>query len=161
MVSEKALTWLMRFYPPLFFQRIWVINFAPAFKSVSVKISKSIFNKNYNKSIFGGTIFASADPFYPVLFHQIFSRKGYRIIAWVKSASIQYFIPANTNLRFTITLTDSDIAQAEQALNTGDGKFIKTFTVDLYNQSDEICATVCVEIYLRNLNLKQSNDNNE
>jgi acyl-coenzyme A thioesterase PaaI-like protein len=70
-VSEKTLKWIMRFYPPLLLQRIWVIGFDKGFKGVSVKISKSLLNRNYNGSIFGGTIFAAADPFYPVLFNLV------------------------------------------------------------------------------------------
>ena len=47
----------------LLVQRIWVQGFDKGFKGVSVKVSKSILNKNFNNSIFGGTIFAAADPF--------------------------------------------------------------------------------------------------
>ena len=75
LVSEKLLKWVMRFYPPLFFQRVWVKSFAPGYRGVTVVIRKSIFNKNYNGTIFGGTSFAAVDPFYPVLFQQILKRK--------------------------------------------------------------------------------------
>ena len=77
-VSEKTLKWVMRFYPPFFFQRIWVQRFHPGFTGVDVKISKSLLNRNYNASIFGGTIFAAADPFYALLFDQLFRRRGDR-----------------------------------------------------------------------------------
>lgn len=150
-VSENTLKWAIRFYPPLFFQRIWVKSFAPGFKGVSVNIRKSIFNKNYNNSIFGGTLFAAADPFYPLLFHQIFLRKGYNVIVWLKSAQIQYLKPATANLHFDITLDDETINEAEQMLVT-DGKFIRTFNIDMYNTQGELCVTVQAEAYARKLN---------
>lgn len=149
-VSEKALKWAMRFYPPLFFQRIWVQNFGKDFRSVNVKINKSIFNKNYNDSIFGGTIFAGADPFYALLFDQILQRKGFKVRVWLKSAQIQYLKPGRTNLYFKINITEEEIAEAEGILNTV-GKFVKAFPIEMYNDKDELCVSLINEVYVRNL----------
>jgi len=149
-VSEGLLKWIMRFYPPLFFQRIWVVRFDKGFRGVNIKINKSFFNRNYNNSIFGGTIFSAADPFYPLLFHQVLTRKGYNVIAWSKSAQIQFLKPALTKLRFSINLSDEDIAEAEHVLHTG-GRYVKTHPVDICNENGEICVVVTVEVYVRNL----------
>jgi len=159
-VSESVLKWAMRFYPPLLLQRIWVIKFEKGFRGVQVKIAKSLLNKNYNNSIFGGTIFAAADPFYPVLFHQLLSHKGYKVIAWSKSSQIQYLKPGNTNLFFNIQLTDADIAEAEEMLNTI-GKYIKVHPIDIYDKHGEICASVMNEVYVRNLNYTEHEVGNE
>src|SRR4051812_40804109 len=102
-VSERMLKWAMRLYPPLFFQRIWVVKFDKGFKGVQVKIKKSILNKNYNDSIFGGTIFSAADPFYPVLFHQLLSKKGYKLRVWSNSSTIEYLKPGLSDLFFNIS----------------------------------------------------------
>lgn len=149
-VSANTLKWALRFYPPLFFQRIWVLKFGHDFKSAEVKISKSLLNKNYNKTIFGGTIFSATDPFYALLFDQIFRKKGFKTRVWLKSASIQYLKPGNTDLYFKITVSDEDIKEAEIALNTV-GKFVKTFPMEILNKHGEICAHVNNEVYLRNL----------
>jgi hypothetical protein len=149
-ISENVLKWGIRLYPPLFFQRIWVKSFAKDFKGVSVVVRKSIFNKNYNNSIFGGTLFAAADPFYPLLFHQIFLRKGHNVIVWLKSAQIQYLKPAATNMYFDISIDDATIQEAEQML-VNEGKFIKTFGIEIYNKQHELCVTVQIEAYARKL----------
>jgi hypothetical protein len=149
-VSEKILKWTMRFYPPLFFQRIWVISFENGFTGVRVKITKSILNRNYNGSIFGGTIFTAADPFYPLLFHQLFTKKGYRIVAWSKSAEIQFLKASLTDLYFDIKLNNNEIAEAEHILTTG-GKYVKSHPIDIYNKNGEICVSLINEVYLRNL----------
>ena len=150
-VSENILKWALRFYPPLFLQRIWIVKFDKGFRGVQVKITKSLLNKNYNNSIFGGTIFAAADPFYPVLFHQVFIHKGYKVIAWSKSSEIQYIKPGLTNLYFKISLSEQEIDDAETLLNTT-GKYIKTHPIDIYDKHGEICVSVRNEIYVRNLN---------
>ena len=149
-VSENTLKWAMRFYPPLFFQRIWVKKFENGFMGVHVKISKSILNSNYNNSIFGGTIFSASDPFYALLFDQILRRKGFKTRVWLKSSNIQYLKPGRSNLYFKISLTEDDIQEAEKALRTV-GKFVKAFPIEILNSQGELCASVINEVYVRNL----------
>ncbi len=140
----------MRLYPPLLFQRVWVIRFYDDFKGADVVIRKSIFNVNYNKSIFGGTIFAATDPFYPVLLHQILSGAGFSARVWVKSATIQYLKPARTHLYFSIRINDDDVADARHLLTTV-GIYTKMIPIELFDKSDELCAFVQSEVYIRNL----------
>jgi len=149
-VSEKTLKWALCLYPPLLFQRIWVRKFHPGFRGVDVKIAKSLFNTNYNGSIFGGTIYAATDPFYALLFDQILQRKGFKVRVWLKSGSIQYLKPGRGNLYFTIQVTDEMIADAVEVLNTS-GKFIRTYPMEIRNKAGELCATVLNEVYVRNL----------
>lgn len=149
-VSEVLLKWMMRFHPPLFFQRIWIISFEKGFTGARIKISKSILNRNYNGSIFGGTIFTAADPFYPLLFHQLFTKKGYRVVAWSKSSEIQFLKAGLTDLYFEIKLDKNEIDEAEHILNTG-GKYVKSHPIDIYNKNGEICVSIRNEVYLRNL----------
>ncbi len=149
MVSEKTLKWALCFYPPLFFQRIWIQRFHKGFKGVDVKISNSFLNRNYNGSIFGGTIYAATDPFFALLFDQLMQRRGYKCRVWLKSGSIQYLKPGHTTLFFTLVITDEMINEAEKALNEY-GKFVKTYPIALYNKKGELCATATNEVYLRN-----------
>lgn len=149
-VSENLLKWAIRFYPPLFFQRIWVKEFDKGFTGVHVKISKSFLNSNYNNSIFGGTIFSASDPFYALLFDQVLKRKGFKVRVWLKSATIQYLKPGRSNLYFKISLTEAEIQEAENALSSV-GKFVKAFPLEILNSKGELCASVINEVYVRNL----------
>ncbi len=148
--SEGGLKWAMRFYPPLFFQRIWVKNIGKGFKSADVEISKSVLNINYNRSIFGGTIFTASDPFYALLFDQVLRKKGYKVRVWLKSATINYLEPSRSNLHFTIRLRDEDIDEACNALNTV-GKFIKAYPIEMFDKNGLLCVTIINEVYIRNL----------
>ncbi|MEJ6979936.1 DUF4442 domain-containing protein [Pedobacter sp. P351] len=149
LVSERALKWAMRFYPPFLIQGIWTQKFENEFRGVRVKICKNIFNTNYNRSIFGGTIFSAADPFYLILFYQILKKKGYNTKLWLKHATIDYVKPGNCNLYFSIHLTDENINEALHALDTS-GKFIKVFPVKITNKAGAIYAVVHNEIYIKN-----------
>lgn len=149
-VSERTLKWAMCFYPPLFFQRIWIKKFHKDFRGVDVKINKSLVNKNYNGSIYGGTIYGATDPFYAILFDQLLQRKGFKTRVWLKSASIQYLKPGHSHLYFTIKISDEMLDNAIRTL-TEKGKFVKAFPMEVTNKEGDICATVINEVYIRNL----------
>ena len=148
----------MRFYPPLFFQRIWVQRFHKDFRGVDIKINRSLLNKNYNSSIFGGTIFSATDPFYAVLFDQIFQRKGYTNLVWLKSAEIQYIKPAKRNLFFTIKVSEEEIIQAEEHL-LQEGKYVASFDIELFDTDGILYVKVKNEVYIRNLNFNRNDSN--
>jgi acyl-coenzyme A thioesterase PaaI-like protein len=156
-ISENVLKWAMRLYPPLLFQRIWVVRFEKDFRGVRVKVNKSQINNNYNNSIFGGTIFAAADPFYPLLFHQVLMHKGYKVRVWLKSAQINYLKPGRTDLFFSINITETDIEEVEHILNTI-GKHTKAYPIEMYNEEGELCVSVFTEVYIRNLGYSETND---
>ena len=149
-VSENVLKWALRFYPPLLFQRIWVVRFEKDFLGVKVKVNKSLINNNYNNSIFGGTIFAAADPFYPLLFHQALTKKGYKVRVWMKSAHIDYIKPGRKDLYFDISISEDDIKEIEMVL-ANDEKHIKAYPIEMYDKDGELCVSVMAEVYIRNL----------
>ena len=147
----------MRFYPPLFFQRIWVVKFEKDFRGVEVKVKKSIWNHNYNNSIFGGTIFSAADAFYPVIFFKIFTQKGYAIRTWSKSSEIKYLKPSYFNLWFKLHIDEAEINEAEEILNTI-GKYTKPHPIEIYDKNGLNVASVMIEVYMRNLNFFENAD---
>jgi acyl-coenzyme A thioesterase PaaI-like protein len=154
-LSENVLKWVMRLYPPFFFQRIWVRRFEKGFTAVEVKINRSLLNRNYNATIFGGTIFAAADPFYALMFDQILQRKGFKTVVWLKSASIQYIKPGRTALFFHISLNDQEIQEVETALIER-GKFVRTYPVTIVNTSGETCAIMHNEVYIKDVRYQQT-----
>ena len=150
-LSERNAKWLLSLYPPLFFQRISVRNFGKDFRTAEIRIVKSLFNRNYNKTIFGGTIFSAVDPFYAIMYWQIFMRKGIPVQSWLKSATIDYRKPGDTDLTARFALAEEDISEAEQQLNTL-GKFVRRHTIEVVNAREELCALAETEVYMRKLN---------
>jgi len=117
---------------------------------VEVTIKNSLLNRNYNSSIFGGSLYTAADPFYPILFERILKQKGFRIRVWLKSASIHYLKPARTDLNFSISLSDDDIEITVRSLREN-GRFIGVFQLNMYDKHSEHCVHISNEIYIRNL----------
>lgn len=150
LVSERTLTWIMRFYPPLLFQRIWVKKFHKDYLGVEVRIFKSFININYNRSIFGGTIYAAADPFYPVLFYQLMLRRGYRTIVWQKSAEIFYLKPGRSNLYFNIKIDVKEVDSICSLLDEN-GKTEHHCILEITDESGDVAARVSNLVYIRHL----------
>jgi acyl-coenzyme A thioesterase PaaI-like protein len=150
-ISENSLKWLMRLYPPMFFQRIWVKKIDKDFRGIDVKINRSLFTTNLGSATFGGTIFAATDPFYALLIGQIMQHKGFKITVWLKSAEIQYLKPARTDMYYSIKIDDDMVKEVEQAI-TNEGKFVKTYPIEIFDTTGDLCVTAQNEVYIRNLN---------
>lgn len=150
-LSAISLKWILNFYPPFFFQRIWVKKVHQGFEGIDVKINKSFLNINANKTIFGGTIFSALDPIYPILLDQACKAKGMKnTVAWLKSAKIDYLKPGRTNLQFSIRLLEEEIEEAYNTIQEK-GKIVKTFTTEIFDKEGVKCAVCQNEIYIRNL----------
>lgn len=156
-VSARMLKWAMRLYPPLFFQRIWVQQFHVDFTGVQVKINRSLLNANYNRSIFGGTIFSAADAFYPVLFYQLLRRKGFNVIVWSRSAEIHFLKKSSSDLYFNLNLPPEEIQNIEQSLSFT-GRYRNTYPIKMMGKNDEVCVTVDCEVYIKDLNFIKDPD---
>ncbi|WP_437918190.1 DUF4442 domain-containing protein [Sphingobacterium sp. LRF_L2] len=157
-LSPKALKWILRFYPPFFFQRIWVKKVYPEFKQLDIEVRKSIFNKNSNGTIFGGTIFSAVDPIHTLLIDQILKKRGIsKTVTWLKSAKIDYIKPASKHLLFSICIDDRDIQSILECISKT-GKVEKSFAIKIIDQDGLVCAKSHNEIYIRDLTFKYPNN---
>jgi acyl-coenzyme A thioesterase PaaI-like protein len=147
-LSETYGRLLLNLFPPFMFNRIRIVSVRDGFRSCSVRVRPSLLTRNLNGTIFGGTIFSAADPFYAVMFWQIFARQGMRVQTWLKSASIEYLRPAAGELTLEFALTDEDVDEAKATLER-DGRYTRTFAVEALDPKGKICARMTNEVYLR------------
>ena len=142
---------ILNLFPPLLFNRIILKEISDDFMEIKVVLKKTLFNINFHKTIFGGSIFSACDPYFPTMYYHIFSKKRRKLIIWLKSAEIEYLKPANSNLRFHFIITKKDIKTVEDALNEK-GKSEVLHTVEGINQKGIVCARARMNIYLRDDN---------
>lgn len=147
-LSERFGKWVLNAYPPFIFNRIKIQKISNGYQSCVVKIKKSIFNRNMNGTIFGGSLFSASDPFYAILYWQIFERKGYKVQTWLKSAEIHYMRPADRALYLEFSISDEQIAEAEQSLNSI-GKYKHTHEVRYCDADGDIYVIAKTEVYIR------------
>jgi len=133
-------------FPPLFFNRIYLKSISSDYREMNVVLKRSIFNINYYKSIFGGSIFSACDPYFPIMYYHIFKNK--KLIIWVKSAEINYLKPANSTLKLNFKINDSQIHEINEAL-LKNGKYEIVNEVNAINSENIICAQAKITIHLR------------
>lgn len=147
-LSESFGRFVLNAYPPFVLNRIRITSIAEGYRACKVKIKRSFLNRNMNGTTFGGALFSAADPFYAILYWQIFERKGYKIQAWLKSAEIHYMRPADQDLFLEFELTDEQILEAEESLNSI-GKFKQSHEVRYKSKDGDVYVIAKTEVYLR------------
>lgn len=139
----------LNLYPPLFFNRIFVKKISTDYKQMDVVLKKSFLNINYNKSIFGGSIFSACDPFFPIMYYHIFKQK--KLILWVKNADIQYLNPATSNLYLSFKISNEQIEEIKTSLKKY-GKYEINNEVQAIDNENNVCAKAMINVYLRDSN---------
>ena len=78
---------------------------------IEVKLPLSYKNRNYVNTIFGGSMFASVDPF-PMV--QLINIIGDNYVVWDKAAQIRFLRPGNKDLQAIFEYTPEEVAQIKQ-----------------------------------------------
>ena len=153
-LGERPGRWLLNLYPPLLFNRVRIVEIGEGFRSCRVRVARSLWTRNLHGSTFGGTIFSAADPFYAVMYWQIFARRGQRIQVWLKSANIRYRKPAASALTLDFVLGNDEIERAAAGLE-GQGRHTATHRTEAVDRDGDVCAEIETEVYLRLLRADQ------
>lgn len=147
---------MLSLFPPLLFSRVRVLHISHDFKSATVRIKPSLFNKNLQRSVFGGTIFSAFDPFHSLLLWQIFAHKNQPLEAWLKSAEINYKKPIKSRVTITFTISDEVINAASLAIHEK-GKFEVWLKASAIDSQGDSCAEANMLVYLRNFKGQSAN----
>ncbi|OUV70244.1 MAG: hypothetical protein CBC83_08570 [Flavobacteriales bacterium TMED123] len=145
---------ILNLFPPLLFNRIVLKEISDDFMQMKVVLRKVLFNINFHKTIFGGSIFSACDPYFPTMYYHIFANKNRKLIIWLKSAEIQYLRPADSTLKLHFEITKEDVRKVEKALDKI-GKTEIWHTVEAINKKGVVCAKASMLVYLRDNNKKE------
>ena len=153
-IQKYAIQFVLNIFPPLLFNRIVLKEISDDFMQMRVVIRRALFNINFHKTIFGGTIFSACDPYFPTMYYHIFAKKNRKLIIWLKSAEIQYLRPADTSLKLHFIITKEDILLAEKTLDEK-GKFEIWHNVEAINKKGIVCAKAKMLVYLGDYKQKE------
>ena len=139
---------MLNAFPALFFQRIRVRRVSSDFREMDVIVKLGIFNRNLQGSVFGGTLFSSADPFFAILYWQLFAHKDIKCEAWLRAAEADYIKPASTSCTVKFRLTEEDVSEAFASIEAN-GRFKKWHVVEAVDKHGNVCARFKTLVYLR------------
>ena len=142
--NTNIFKWGMNLYPMFFGTGGKIIHISKDWKEVTIKLRKNIWSKNYVGTIFGGSMFSAADPFYMLMFLHILGRKDF--VVWDKSASIKFIAPAKNTLYTSLNITEDDIMMIRKSIkDNGFTTFDKI--IEWKDDSGKVHAVITRTIY--------------
>jgi acyl-coenzyme A thioesterase PaaI-like protein len=118
---------------------------AADWREVRVRLPLSWRTRNYVGTIFGGSLYGAADPWYMImLIHAL----GPAYTVWDKAATIRFKKPGRSKLFARFLLSEDEIAEIRRVLET-EPKTDRVYTVDLVDADGVVHATVEKTISIR------------
>ncbi|HEX5037615.1 MAG TPA: DUF4442 domain-containing protein [bacterium] len=145
-LPPQILRVLTNFYPAYLFSRTVVKSVSPDWREIVVVIKKSLWNRNYVGTIFGGTLYAAADPFLMIMLIKILGIEDY--IIWDKGAEIDFKKPGRSDITFRFRIMDTDLRRIKSGLRKSP-KIVPEFLVEGVDAEGDVCVAVKKRIYIR------------
>lgn len=95
---------LMNCYPMFFGTGGKILFWSSCYHEIHVRLRLNMWTYNLVGTMFGGSMFAAADPFYMVMLHQIL---GKEYVVWDKAAFIRFRKPGRTKIYMRFLLEPS------------------------------------------------------
>lgn len=143
--SSRRARWLFNFFPAYRGTGARVEYIAADWMEVRIRVPLSWRTRNYVGTIFGGSLYASIDPFYMLMLIKLLGRD---FIVWDKAATIRFRQPGRTTLRATFLLSPAVVDDIrEQAMRLG--RIDRDFEIALADEAGTVHATFTKTIHVR------------
>ena len=140
--TESAKTWrfrqFMNWYPMYFGTGGKILFWSGDSREVQLRLRRNVWTYNYVGTIFGGSLFAAADPFYMLMLLRIL---GNQYVVWDKSASIRFRKPGRQTLYARYELTDEQLDAIRQDV-AANGQAERTFTLQWMDANGVVHAEI-------------------
>ena len=147
-LSPKDLKGMLNWWLPFIFNRIKITFISDDFLHITVKLKHTIWNRNPNKSLWGGSMFSAADPFFPIMLKQRILQNGYKTDFFTKATKVEYLKEAKTSLIFDFKITENELDEAMSKL-VNEQRYESWFTVFGVDELENKCVKANVQVYLR------------
>jgi len=144
-MSSRLVRRLINLWPPFLFSGIRVKNIAPDWRHVSVELRLHWWNRNAVGTMFGASLFAMIDPFYPLMLQH---NLGPEYTVWVKSAAIEFTAPGRSVAIATMQLPDDRLEEIRAATLDGE-KYLPAFSAKISDPQGRPIARVISLLYVR------------
>ena len=139
---------MLNLWFPFIVNRIKIISIADDFYKMKVQLKYSFWNRNPNKSVWGGSITSVLDPFFPIMMKQIILKRGLRTDFFSKAVNVEFIKQVETHIFFQFKITESEVIEAEKILQN-DGRYNNWHSVNGIDINGNICVKGKIQIYLR------------
>ena len=147
-LSPKELKRMLNLWFPFLMNRIQIISISNDFHEMQVCLKHSFWNRNPNKSVWGGSITSALDPFFPVMMKQIILRRGISTEFYSKAVHVEFLHKVVTHLNFHFKIDNMEVKEALETLEKS-GKYENWHSADGVDNKGNVCVKGRVQVYLR------------
>ena len=141
----RRLRWRFNWYPAYRASGARITYVADDLREVRLRLPLNWRTRNVNGTIYGGCLYAAVDPIHAIMLAYALGPEG--VVAWTKQATIQFRRQARTDLTGRFTLSEAELGAVRADLGR-DGKAERTFTAELRDRDDQVCAACDVLVHL-------------
>jgi len=132
-------------WPPFWGAGIRILSISDDFRQVSMKLKLRWWNKNANRTQYGGSIFSLTDPVYSLMLMGILGEQYY---VWDKDASINFIKPGQSDLYAEFNVTEAKLNEILQQTAYGEKSFPE-FIIHVKDRQGQVVAEVQRRLYVR------------
>ena len=142
---------LMNWYPMYFGTGGKILFWASDSTELHLRLRLNIWTYNYVGTIFGGSLFSAADPFYMLM---LFKALGPKYVVWDKHANIRFKKPSRTTLYAKCVITEDDFALIKKSVEEK-GETTHNFTICWVDKEQVVHAEIERQCYIAEKNFYQ------
>ncbi|CAH1592201.1 MULTISPECIES: DUF4442 domain-containing protein [Vibrio] len=135
----------LNIWPPFWGSGIKILHISEDFRTVNVRLKLRWWNKNANRTQYGGSIFSLTDPIYSLMLMGIL-REEYFV--WDKEASINFIKPGQSDLFAEFEVTEGMLADIYQMTRNGE-KCFPEFITYVKDKEGNVVSEVQRKLYVR------------
>lgn len=135
----------LNIWPPFWGAGIRIVSISDDYRQVKIRLKLRWWNKNANRTQYGGSIFSLTDPVYALMLMGVLGREYY---IWDKQAEINFIKPGDSDLTAEFVISDERVQEIQQATLAGD-KYFPEFVVNVTNDKGEVVSQVKRVLYIR------------
>jgi len=122
-IRSKLKRLAFNLFPAIRGTGVWVSFISNDYREIHIRLPLNWRTRNYVGTIFGGSIYASTDPFYML---QLMHILGKKYVVWDKSAQIKFKKPIKKTVYARFLITDEILNEIKENVKSN-----TTYTIDL------------------------------
>ncbi|WP_375753146.1 DUF4442 domain-containing protein [Vibrio sp. HN007] len=135
----------LNIWPPFWGSGISIRHISEDFRVVNMRLKLRWWNKNANRTQYGGSIFSLTDPVYSLMLMGILGEQYY---VWDKEASINFLKPGSSDLYADFQISQDVLEEVLSKTADGD-KCFPEFVIYVKNANGEVVSEVKRTLYVR------------
>ncbi|HFQ5139829.1 TPA: DUF4442 domain-containing protein [Vibrio vulnificus] len=135
----------LNIWPPFWGAGIRILRISDDFRTVEMRLKLRWWNKNANRTQYGGSIFSLTDPVYSLMLMGILGEEYY---VWDKEASINFIQPGKSDLFAKFEICQTVLDEIYSVTKKGE-KCFPEFVIHVKDAQGNVVSEVQRKLYVR------------